>query len=461
VLGRDLIDLIVTGTDHGELKAALGRFFGSGQGLILGRRRELLVRRRDGKEFKAELSVTALKTRNGFLFNGFFRDLTEKIAAEERIRQSEKMEAIGQLTGGIAHDFNNILTVITGTIEILASAVAREPQLAAITKMIDEAAARGADLTQHLLAFARRQPLQPRDVDINTLIIDTAKLLRPTLGEHIEIESVFKDETCFATVDPNHLATAVLNLALNSRDAMPNGGKLILETGAAYLDESYADMHDDVQSGHYALIAVSDTGNGIPSAMLDKVFNPFFTSKGPGKGTGLGLSMVYGFVKQSAGHIKIYSEEGYGTTIKMYLPPGTGVSLAPEADSVADIEGGRETILVVEDDRLVREYVLTQLRSLGYVTLDASNAAEALAIVNAGDTFDLLFTDVIMPGTMNGRQLADAVLKQRPELKVLYTSGYTENAIIHHGRLDSGVLLLAKPYRKSDLARMIRKAIDG
>jgi len=461
VLGRDLIDLIVAGTDHGELKAALGRFLGSGQGLILGRRRELLVRRRDGKEFKAELSVTALKTRNGFLFNGFFRDLTEKIAAEERIRQSEKMEAIGQLTGGIAHDFNNILTVITGTIEILASAVAREPQLAAITKMIDEAAARGADLTQHLLAFARRQPLQPRDVDINTLIIDTAKLLRPTLGEHIEIESVFKDETCFATVDPNHLATAVLNLALNSRDAMPNGGKLILETGAAYLDESYADMHDDVQSGHYALIAVSDTGNGIPSAMLDKVFNPFFTSKGPGKGTGLGLSMVYGFVKQSAGHIKIYSEEGYGTTIKMYLPPGTGVSLAPEADSVADIEGGRETILVVEDDRLVREYVLTQLRSLGYVTLDAGNAAEALAIVNAGDTFDLLFTDVIMPGTMNGRQLADAVLKQRPELKVLYTSGYTENAIIHHGRLDSGVLLLAKPYRKSDLARMIRKAIDG
>jgi PAS domain S-box-containing protein len=461
VLGRDLIDLIVVGADHGELKVALLRFLSSGQGLVLGRRRELLVRRRDGKEFKAELSVTALKTRNGFLFNGFFRDLTDKIAAEERIRQSEKMEAIGQLTGGIAHDFNNILTVITGTIEILAGAVAKEPQLAAITRMIDEAAARGADLTQHLLAFARRQPLQPRDVDINTLIIDTAKLLRPTLGEHIEIESVFKDETCFATVDPNQLATAILNLALNSRDAMPDGGKLILETGSAYLDENYAEMHDDVQPGHYALIAVSDTGNGIPSAVLDKVFNPFFTSKGPGKGTGLGLSMVYGFIKQSAGHIKIYSEEGHGTTIKMYLPPGTGASLVPEPAFVAEIEGGHETILVVEDDRLVREYVLTQLRSLGYVTLDAGNAAEALAIINAGHRFDLLFTDVIMPGTMNGRQLADAVLKQRPDLKVLYTSGYTENAIIHHGRLDSGVLLLAKPYRKSDLARMIRKAIDG
>jgi PAS domain S-box-containing protein len=461
VLGKDLIDLIVAGADHAELKAALGRFLKSGQGLILGRRRELLVRRRDGKEFKAELSVTALKTRNGILFNGFFRDLTDKIAAEERIRQSEKMEAIGQLTGGIAHDFNNILTVITGTIEILAGAVEKEPQLAAITKMIDEAAARGADLTQHLLAFARRQPLQPREVDINTLIIDTAKLLRPTLGEHIEIESAFRDETCFATVDPNQLATAILNLALNSRDAMPHGGKLILETGSAYLDENYAEMNDDVQPGRYSMIAVSDTGNGIASAIIDKVFNPFFTSKGPGKGTGLGLSMVYGFIKQSAGHIKIYSEEGHGTTIKMYLPPGNGVSLAPETVSVAEIEGGHETILVVEDDRLVREYVLTQLRSLGYVTLEAGNAAEALTIVEAGHRFDLLFTDVIMPGSMNGRQLADAVCKQRPDVDVLFTSGYTENAIIHHGRLDSGVLLLAKPYRKSDLARMIRKAIDG
>jgi PAS domain S-box-containing protein len=460
VLGKDLIDLIVVGADHVELKAALARFLTSGQGLILGRRRELLVRRRDGREFKAELSVTALKTRNGVLFNGFFRDLTDKIAAEDRIRQSEKMEAIGQLTGGIAHDFNNILTVITGTIEILAGAVEKEPQLAAITRMIDEAAARGADLTQHLLAFARRQPLQPREIDVNTLIIDTAKLLRPTLGEHIEIESAFRDETCFATVDPNQLATAILNLALNSRDAMPNGGKLILETGSAYLDETYADMND-IQPGRYSLIAVSDTGNGIASAIIDKVFNPFFTSKGPGKGTGLGLSMVYGFIKQSAGHIKIYSEEGHGTTIKMYLPPGTGVSLSPEAVSVAEIVGGTETILVVEDDRLVREYVLTQLRSLGYVTLEAGNAGEALAIVDAGHRFDLLFTDVIMPGTMNGRQLADAVCEQRPHTNVLYTSGYTENAIIHHGRLDSGVLLLAKPYRKSDLARMIRKAIDG
>jgi PAS domain S-box-containing protein len=461
VLGKHFIELVISGADREELKAALERFLDSGQDQILGRRREIRARRRDGKEFKAEMSVTALKTRGGYLFNGFFRDLTDKIAAEERIRQAEKMEAIGQLTGGIAHDFNNILTVITGTIEILADAVEKEPELVAITRMIDEAASRGAELTQHLLAFARKQPLQPREIDLNTLIIETAKLLRPTLGEHIEIESVFEDEACFATVDSNQLATALLNLAINARDAMPGGGKLIVETRSAILDENYTSLHSDVRPGRYALIAVSDTGTGIPASIIDKVFNPFFTSKQPGKGTGLGLSMVYGFVKQSAGHIKIYSEEGHGTTIKIYLPPGTGASLAPEVATAPAVQGGHETILVVEDDKLVRDYVLTQLRSLGYVTLEAANAAEALAVIDAGDQFDLLFTDVIMPGAMNGRQLANEILKTMPDLKVLFTSGYTENAIIHHGRLDSGVLLLAKPYRKSDMAGMIRKALAG
>jgi PAS domain S-box-containing protein len=460
-LGKRFFDLIMAESDGNELREAAGRFLRSGDAQIQGRRREILARRRDGKEFKAEMSVTALKTRDGFVFNGFLRDLTDKIAAEERVRQAEKMEAVGQLTGGIAHDFNNILTVITGTIEILADAVADHPQLAAITRMIDDAAARGADLTQHLLAFARKQPLRPRETDLNTLIIETAKLLRPTLGEQIEIESVFADEACYATVDPNQLATAILNLAINARDAMPEGGKLTLETGSAHLDENYAGLHSDVQPGRYALIAVSDTGTGIPAAILDKVFNPFFTSKGPGKGTGLGLSMVYGFVKQSAGHINIYSEEGHGTTIKMYLPPGAGGAHDTEAASAPDIQGGHETIFVVEDDRLVRDYVLTQLHSLGYATMDAATGAEALAMVEAGKSFDLLFTDVIMPGGMNGRQLADEVARRRPGLKVLFTSGYTENAIIHHGRLDSGILLLAKPYRKSDLAAMIRKALEG
>ncbi|MBO4227416.1 PAS domain S-box protein [Bradyrhizobium neotropicale] len=457
-LGKNVFELL--GRPDGPLKAALGAFLHSGGVQLQQPRREVQARRRDGTEFTAELSIAALKTRDGFVFNGFVRDLTDKIAAEERMRQAEKMEAVGQLTGGIAHDFNNILTVITGTIEILADAVKTEPQLAAITKMIDEAAARGAELTQHLLAFARKQPLDPREIDVNLLIVETTKLLQRTLGEHVEIESIFEDETCLAIVDPNQLVTAILNLALNARDAMPDGGKLVLETGTVFLDETYARLQGDVRPGRYAMIAVSDTGTGIPSDIIDKVFNPFFTSKGPGKGTGLGLSMVYGFIKQSAGHIKIYSEEGHGTTVKMYLPPATSATATIEPTLTAKLEGGNETILVVEDDKLVRDYVLTQLHSLGYVTLDAANAADALAITRTGKPFDLLFTDVIMPG-MNGRQLAEEIHKLKPDVKVLFTSGYTENAIIHHGRLDEGVLLLAKPYRKSDMAIMIRKALAG
>lgn len=458
VLGKNVFKLIAPDPAQGPVQTDLGQFLKAGHEQVLRPRREVMARRRDGSEFTAELSITALKTRDGFVFNCFMRDLTDKMTAEDRIRQAEKMEAVGQLTGGIAHDFNNILTVITGTIEILAEAVKGEPQLAAITRMIDEAASRGADLTQHLLAFARKQPLEPKETDVNTLIIDTAMLLQRTLGEHVEIESVFEDEICPALVDPNQLATAILNLALNARDAMPDGGKLIIETGSVVLDENYTRIHSDVRPGRYAMIAVSDTGTGIPADMLDKVFNPFFTSKGPGKGTGLGLSMVYGFVKQSAGHIMIYSEEGHGTTIKMYLPPASGVLPATEPALAPVVEGGHETILVVEDDKLVRDYVLTQLHSLGYVTLDAANATEALAIANTGHPFDLLFTDVIMPG-INGRQLANEILRIKPDLRVLFTSGYTENAIIHHGRLDEGVLLLAKPYRKSDMAIMIRKAL--
>ena len=388
------------------------------------------------------------------------RDLTEKHAAEALFRQAQKMEAVGQLTGGIAHDFNNILTVITGTIGILADAVAGDPQLVAIARMIDDAAERGANLTKHLLAFARRQPLQPREVDVNALILETVKLLRPTLGEHIQIEPLLAENASAALVDPSQLTTAILNLALNARDAMPTGGSLALETNNVYLDESYAAMNNEVVPGNYVMLAVSDTGSGIAAADLEKVFDPFFTTKEVGKGTGLGLSMVFGFVKQSNGHIKIYSEEGHGTTVKLYLPCATGLhTTTAEPLAPSGIEGGTEVVLVVEDDALVRRYVITQIESLGYTTLEAGNAAEAMTIINTPATIDLLFTDVIMPGSMNGRQLVDEALKHRPALKTLFTSGYTENAIVHHGRLDSGVLLLAKPYRKSDLARMIRQAL--
>ncbi|CCE12026.1 putative sensor histidine kinase with a response regulator receiver domain [Bradyrhizobium sp. STM 3843] len=381
-------------------------------------------------------------------------------ANEARLRQAQKMEAIGQLTGGVAHDFNNILTVITGTIEILAEAVKDQPQLVQVTKMISAAATRGADLTQHLLAFARRQPLQPRATDVNKLVIEAARLLRPTLGEQIEIESMLAPDIAPALVDASQLSTAILNLALNARDAMPHGGKLTLETKPATLDADYARLNNDVMPGNYIMIAVSDSGEGIPSHMLDKVFEPFFTTKEIGRGSGLGLSMVYGFAKQSNGHVKIYSEEGHGTTIRLYLPLASGPAEAT-VDEVrkTEVERGNESILIVEDDALVREYVVAQVGRLGYRTLAARNAGEALSIIGSPERIDLLFTDVIMPGGMNGRQLATEALKRRPELKVLYTSGYTENAIVHHGRLDAGVLLLAKPYLTSDLARMIRIAL--
>jgi PAS domain S-box-containing protein len=390
------------------------------------------------------------------------RDLTEKRAAEAQFRQAQKMESIGQLTGGIAHDFNNILTVVSGASGVLAESVADRPDLVSIAKMIDEAAERGAQLTKQLLAFARKQPLQPREIDVNALALETAKLLRPTLGEQIEISPRLAEDIWPALADPNQLSTAILNLALNARDAMPEGGKLMIETGNVSLDDGYVGMNSDVVAGDYVLIAVSDTGSGIPAALLPKVFDPFFTTKEVGKGTGLGLSMVFGFVKQSGGHIKIYSEEGHGTTIRIYLPRSTGAGqTADETTPQAAIERGHETVLIVEDDTLVRNYVVGQVANLGYTTLEAANAAEALAILDNGTGIDLLFTDVIMPGAMNGRQLADEAVRRRPSLKTLFTSGYTENAIVHHGRLDPGVLLLAKPYRKVELARMIRVALDG
>jgi signal transduction histidine kinase/ActR/RegA family two-component response regulator len=386
------------------------------------------------------------------------RLLDQKNLSDLQLRQAQKMEAVGQLTGGVAHDLNNILTVITGTIEILAEAVADRPEMVAIAKMIDEAAARGADLTQRLLAFARKQPLQPREVDVNKLVMEATNLLRPTLGEHVEVHMTLADVSP-ALIDPSQLTNAILNLALNARDAMAGGGKLTIETSNAVLDENYAGMNSGVAAGEYVMVAVTDSGHGIPAGIMDNVFEPFFTTKDVDKGSGLGLSMVYGFVKQSNGHIKIYSEEGHGTTVRIYLPPVTGLAPSVEAASVASIEGGDETILVVEDDNLVRTFVLAQIRSLGYLTLEAVNAAEALIVIDSSQKIDLLFTDMIMPGSMNGRQLADAALQRRDSLKVLFTSGYSNEAIIHHGHLDAGVLLLAKPYRKSDLAHMIRAAL--
>jgi CheY-like chemotaxis protein len=371
------------------------------------------------------------------------------------------MEAIGNLTGGVAHDFNNLLTAITGTIDILADAVRQKPELAAIAKLISDAADRGAELTSQLLAFARKQPLQPRETEINSLMVESKKLMVPTLGDHVDIKMILAPDVWRVLVDPGQLSSALLNLAINARDAMPNGGKLTLETSNVVLGKSYDTRQSEVQPGEYVLIAVSDTGGGIPEAIRENIFEPFFTTKEFGKGTGLGLSMVYGFLKQSGGQIKVYSEEGHGTTFRIYLPrSGTGIELMTSKSAEARLERGTETVLIVEDNELVRTAVTTQIRSLGYQTLAVANATEAIAIADGGADFDLLFTDVIMPGKMNGRELAEAIAKRRSPLRVLFTSGYAENAIVHHGRLDSGVLFLPKPYRKSALARMLRRALD-
>ena len=389
-----------------------------------------------------------------------YHDATISRETERQLHQSQKLDAIGKLTGGVAHDFNNMLTVISGNTETLVASLKQQPELQRVARLIDDAAERCAELIQHLLAFARRQPLQPRNVEINGAIADIAKLLRPTLGEQIQIETVLEQGPMMAHIDPSRLTNAVLNMAINARDAMPNGGKLLLETHRVVLDEAYAQANADVRAGPYVMLAVSDTGTGMPLDIQEKAFEPFFTTKEVGKGSGLGLSMVYGFVKQSGGHIKIYSEEGHGTTIKLYLPPGEGTpdvaaSVAPQA------EGGAETIFVVEDDALVRNFVTAQLQSLGYKTIAAADGRAALELIEAGQAFDLLFTDVVIPGGMSGRELADEVARRRPGVKVLYTSGYTDNAIVHHGKLDDGVMLLTKPYRRNQLAEMIRKALGG
>jgi PAS domain S-box-containing protein len=391
-------------------------------------------------------------------YRGTGTDLTEQHDTTERLRQSQKMDAIGQLTGGVAHDFNNVLTVITGTIEILEEGVADRPPLAAIAQLIDDAAVRGAEITSQLLTFARRQPLQPGNVDINALVTDTCKLLKPMLGEHIEIDAVLASNAWSALADPSQLSAAIVNLAVNARDAMPGGGKLTLETANAVIDEA-ASPDDETPAGEFAMIAVADNGQGIPADIIDRVFEPFFTTKEMGRGTGLGLAMVYGFAKQTGGTVKIESEEGVGTMVRLYLPRSKGQAPAKQGPAPAVVApGGQEVILVVEDDPLVRGYVIAQLGGLGYKTLIASEAEGALALVDQGAEFDLLFTDVVMPGGMNGRELAEAVLKRRPGVKVLYTSGYTDE-FAHEGRLDSGIALLRKPYRKSDLSHKIREVL--
>jgi signal transduction histidine kinase len=406
------------------------------------------------------------------------RQIAERDHAEEqlriseaRLRQVQKMETIGQLTGGVAHDFNNLLTVMLGGLDSIERQLDEIPENPAMAKMKRSAAIamkaveRAATLTHRLLAFSRRQPLEPKRIDANRLVADMSELLRRTLGETIELETVLAGGLWSVTADPNQLENSLLNLAVNARDAMPEGGKLTIETGNVYLDENYvAKLVEPLPAGQYMMIAVSDTGTGMNSVTLDRAFEPFFTTKDIGRGTGLGLSQVYGFVLQSHGYVKIYSELGQGTVVKLYLPRRGGGQGPVEAGMERRYSAGAgdgETILVVEDHGELRAYSADAVKEMGYHVLEAADAKAALAILEGDISVDLLFTDVVLPGGMNGRQLADAAKKTRPTLKVLFTTGHTRDAIVHNGQLDAGIQLLGKPFTYSDLAARIRTVLDG
>ena len=381
--------------------------------------------------------------------------------AEAQMRQMQKMESVGQLTGGIAHDFNNMLAIIIGSLDLAKRRIASDPEkaTAGIASAAD-AAQRAAQLTSRLLAFSRQQPLAPGPIDANKLVGGMSELLRRTLGEQVLIETVLAGGLWRAYADAPQLENALLNLCVNARDAMPEGGKLTIETANTWLDDAYAAQHAEVEAGQYVAICVTDTGSGMTKETIERAFDPFYTTKGVGKGTGLGLSQVFGFVKQSGGHVKIYSELGQGTTVKMYLPRYTGELPAEDAPHQSYVGGGDEIVLVVEDDADVRLVSVDALRGLGYTVIHAEDGPTALAMLETHAKVDLLFTDIVMPG-MTGRQLADKATAQRPGLKVLYATGYTRNAVVHNGMLDAGVAFLSKPFTIDQLAGKVRQVLDG
>jgi two-component system, NtrC family, sensor kinase len=391
----------------------------------------------------------------------FYAEVERREALEANLRHSQKMDAVGQLTGGIAHDFNNLLTVITGNLQM---ALRREHD-SKLQRWISNAMAgadRAAALTKRLLAFSRNQPLDPRPVDANRLIAGLSELLNRTLGEKVSIETVGGAGLWQTEVDAAELESSVINLAINARDAMPDGGKLTIETGNAFLDEDYCEAFQDLQPGQYVMISVTDTGCGMATEVVEKATEPFFTTKPTGHGTGLGLSQVYGFVKQSGGHLRIYSEPGEGTTVKIYLPRcvASGPELTPSNAGSRLEEGSGEAILVVEDDAEVRSYVVEALSGVGYHVLEAGDAEAALTILATGTKIQLMLTDVVMPG-MNGRALADAARQSHPGMKTLFMTGYSRNAIVHQGRLDPGVSLIQKPFSQASLASRIRAILDS
>jgi signal transduction histidine kinase len=407
-------------------------------------------------------------------FHGARKMEAERRATEQRLNaqlaqtqaalaQTQKMEALGQLTGGVAHDFNNLLHVIGNAVRLLQHRLATtDGEAGQYLDMIKRSSERAAGITSRLLAFSRRQPLEPQPTDVNKLVAGMSELLRHTLGESVALETVLGSAAWMVSVDRNQLETAILNLALNARDAMPEGGKLTIETSNIYLDEPYATLHSDVKVGQYTLVAVSDTGTGMTAEVAARAFDPFFTTKEPGRGTGLGLSQVFGFMKQSGGHVKIYSELAQGTTIKMYLPRLSGAASVHAIESVQKVAvGSGESILIVEDDRDVGEFTARMLSNLGYRVATAPNGPQALKLLEQSHGVELLFTDVGLPEGMSGRVLADEAQRRWPRIRVLYTTGYARNSIFHHGRLDPGVDLITKPFTLASLATKVRQVLDG
>jgi PAS domain S-box-containing protein len=423
--------------------------------------------RKDGTRFWANVLIDAICDDTGKLigFAKVTRDMTERRAVEERLRQAQKMEAIGQLTGGVAHDFNNLLTVIFGNLESLLRRLPErdEEDLRRLAEGAIRGATRAAQLTQRLLAFSRRQPLEPKPVNLNRLVAGACELLQRALGERVAVETVLGAGLWWVQVDPGQLESALLNLAVNSRDAMPEGGKLSIETANTYLDEADAAAQDNLAAGHYVLVAVSDTGTGMPKEIVARAFEPFFTTKAPGEGTGLGLSQVYGFIKQSGGHVQIYSEPGAGTTVKLYLPrlaTAAGQGESDERVAAVPIARRGETILVVEDDDDVRAHSVDILRELGYRAIAAPDGASALRILENEPEVRLLFTDIGLPGSLNGRHLAEEACRRYSMLRVLYTTAYVRNAILHQGKLEPGVDVVLKPFTYAALAAKIREVLD-
>ncbi len=463
---------------------------------------DLSGRRKDGAEVPVEISLSPLHTEDGLLVSAAIRDTTERRAsqralheardelerrvgertaeleqvnrtlqaeiadrheAEGALRQAQKMEAVGQLTGGVAHDFNNLLTVVMGNLQILAQHLRNDAFATELIQAALGAAKRGADLNRTLLAFSRKQRLAPAPVDLNELIGSMEAMLRRTLGEHVSIVVNCAEPLPRAVADPAQLQAALLNLAVNARDAMPRGGTLTIETAAVVLDEHYAAREVDVVPGRYVMLAVSDTGTGMTPEIVARAFEPFFTTKEVGVGSGLGLAMVYGFVKQSGGHVKIYSEPGIGTTVKVFLPEaGQPVeAIAPAAETAAVHPAGHEKVLVVEDEDDVRQLVCRLLTALGYRVLPATQGRSALTILDQEPDIALLFTDVVLPGGMNGPELARRATELRPGLKVLYTSGYTGNALQQFEAVEGEVALVSKPYAIEELAHKVRAVLDS